>query len=175
LSRKTRRRFFAALGAVAALAVAGIAIAYFTNSGSGSGTATVGTSVALTVNGSTLNTLYPGSSSEVDFTVDNTGSAHQFLNTITLSSVKACVGSGSSWDGTACSNGGTHATGCESFDTSSSSSSDNFSMLPVAAHQDVAPGTGTTVTQHGTLVLNDLNSSQDACKNANLTLGFTTS
>src|SRR5205807_1735106 len=101
---------------------------FFTTSGSGTGTATVGTSSALTVHGSTAGTLYPGTSGTVSFTVDNPSSGHQQLATIHLSAVHACVGTGSSWDGTACTTGGSEATGCETFSNSANSSTANFSM-----------------------------------------------
>jgi hypothetical protein len=173
MSRRTRRRFVAALGAVAAIAAAGFAIAYFTTSGSGSGSATVGTSSALTLHGTISTTLYPGISSPVSFTVDNPSSGHQQLGTIHLSAIHACTGAGSSWNGTACSNSGTEATGCEDFSNTASSTTKDFSMADVVENQDVASGNGTTVTNNGTLLMNDLNSSQDSCKSANLTLSFT--
>jgi hypothetical protein len=173
LSRKTRRRFVAALGAVAALAAAGFAIAYFTTTGSGNGSATVGTSSALTIHGTTSSTLYPGTSTPVNFTVDNPSSGHQLLGTIHLASIHACVGASSTWNGTACSNSGTEATTCEDFSNTASSTTKDFSMADVVSNQDVANGNGQTVTATGTLAMNDLASAQDACKNANLTLGFT--
>ena len=173
MSGKTRRRFFAALGAVAALAAAGFAIAYFTTTGSGSGSATVGTSSALTLHGTISTTLYPGTSSPVSFTVDNPSSGHQQLGTIHLSAIHACTGAGSSWNGTACSNSGTEATGCEDFSNTASSTTKDFSMADVVENQDVASGSGTAVTTNGTLAMNNLNSPQDACKSANLTVSFT--
>jgi hypothetical protein len=173
LSRKTRRRFLVALGAVAALTAAGFAIAYFTTTGSGSGSATVGTSSALTIHGTTTATLYPGTSTPVTFTVDNPSSGHQLLGTIHLAALHACVGASSTWNGSACSNSGTEATTCEDFSNTSSSTTKNFSMADVVSNQDFGTGNGQTVTATGTLAMNDLASTQDACKNANLTLGFT--
>jgi hypothetical protein len=46
-------------------------------------------------------------------------------------------------------------------------------MPDVVANQDVASGNGQAITATGTLTMNDLNSSQNTCKNANLTLNFT--
>jgi hypothetical protein len=46
-------------------------------------------------------------------------------------------------------------------------------MPDVVSNQDLASGTGQNVTATGTLTMNDLTSNQDLCKNASLTLGFT--
>ena len=169
-----RKRRLLVLGAIGVLAVVGVAVAYFTTSGSGTGTASVGTSSALTIHGSSASTLYPGTSSTVSFTVDNPSSGHQQLGTIHLASVKACTGTGSSWNGSACSNSGTEQTTCESSETGASdTNAANFWMADVASNQDFGNGNGQSVTATGTLKMNDLSSSQDACKNANLTLNFT--
>jgi hypothetical protein len=169
-----RKKVVAGLGLLAVLAMAGAAVAYFSASGSGTGSATVGTSSALTLHGTSASTVYPGSSSTISFTVDNPSSSHQLLGTIHLASVKACVGSGSSWNGTSCSNSGTEATTCESVETGASDTTTaNFWMADVVANEDFGSGSGQTVTGTGTLKMNDLSSSQDACKNANLTLNLT--
>jgi hypothetical protein len=160
---------------VLALILVGGAYAYFTTTGTGSAPATVGTSTALTVTGTAASTLYPGTSSTVNFTVNNPSSGHQRLGTISLSGIHACTGTGSSWNGSACSNGGAEQTTCESFDGSASSTTDDFSMQNVVANQDVAPGNNQTVTATGTLTMNDLNSNQNSCQSANVTLSFTAS
>ncbi len=179
MSHITRRliRSKTALAAclVVALVLAGGAYAYFTATGTGSGTATVGASASLTVTGTAASTLYPGTSSTVNFTATNPSSAHQRLGTISLSGVHACTGAGSTWNGSSCSNGGTEQTTCESYDTSASSTTDNFSMQNVVSNQDLPSGTNQTVTATGTLAMNDLSSSQNSCQNANLTLSFTAS
>jgi hypothetical protein len=169
-----RKKLVAVLGLFAVLATAGAAVAYFTATGSGTVTAGVGTSSVFTLHGTSASTLYPGSSSTVSFTVDNTSSAHQLLGTIHLASVKACVGSGSSWNGTMCTNSGTEATTCESVETGASDTNTaNFWMADVPVAADFGPGTGQTVTPTGTLKMNDLSSNQNACENANLTLNLT--
>ena len=174
MSSFTKKRFAGALGAVVAIAAVGVAVAYFTTNGSGSGNATVGSSSALTLNGTSASTLYPGTTSGVTFTVDNPSSGHQQLGTIHLSAVHACVGAGSTWDGTACTNSGSRALGCESVETGGSDTNTaNFYMADVVSNQDFGNGNGQGVTATGTLKMNDLSSSQDACKNANLTLSFT--
>ena len=173
IRRLTRKRTLAVSALLLLLLTAG-AVAYFSTTGSGTGTATVGTGSALTIHGNSASTLYPGTSSTVSFTVDNPSSGHQQLGTIHLASVKACVGAGSSWNGTTCSNSGTEATTCESVETGAAdTNTGNFWMPDVVANQDVGNGNGQAVTASGTLKMNDLSSSQDACKNANLTLNFT--
>lgn len=169
-----RKKVVAGLGLLAVLAMAGGAVAYFSASGAGTGSATVGTSSALTLHGTNASTLYPGTSSTISFTVDNPSSGHQQLGTIHLASVRACIGTGSSWNGTSCSNSGTEATTCESVETGASDTGTaNFWMADVVANQDLASGSGQVVTATGALKMNDLSSSQDACKNANLTLNLT--
>ena len=67
-----KKRTAAILGAVAVLAVAGIAIAYWTTTGSGSGSGAVASSNGtLALHGTITEELTPGSSSPVSFTADN--------------------------------------------------------------------------------------------------------
>ena len=167
------KRGLLALGVVVALATAGSAIAYFTASGSGTGSATVGASTALTIHATSASTLYPGTSSTVSFTVDNPSPGHQQVGTIHLATVKACP-AGDSWTGSACSNSGTEITTCESVETGASDTNTaNFWMPDVVANQNLASGNGQAITATGTLTMNNLSSSQNACQNANLTLNFT--
>jgi hypothetical protein len=141
----SKKRALVALAAVAALAVAGAAYAYFTTTGSGSGSASVGTSSALTIHGTAPDTLYPGTSSVVHFTVDNPSSGHQLVNKIHLDSVSTDAAH------SACVTG-------------------DFTMPDVTANQDVDAGNATAITATGTLTFNNTGVSQDACKDAPLTL-----
>lgn len=161
---------------VAAAAAVG-AYAYFTSTGSGTGTASVGTDTAFSLSGATTGTLYPGTHENVAITVTNSGGGNQQLGTITLTAIHACVGAGSSWNGTSCTNSGTEATGCEDFSAASSNpGTTDFWMAPIAEGQDLAPGTYSDASaspntiNDGTLYMNDRATSQDSCKNANLTL-----
>lgn len=149
--------------------------AYFTANGTGSGTATVGTSSTLTLHGTAGTTLYPGTTSSITFTVDNGSTGHQQLGTIHLAGVKACTGAGSSWNGSACSAGGTEQTSCESVETGASDTNTaNFWMKDVVENQDIAgSSSGVAATNSGTLQMNNLSSAQDSCKNANLYLQLT--
>ena len=170
----TRRKLLAGVSTVGVLILAGAAIAYFSSTGSGTGSATVGTSTAVTLHGSTTGSLYPGNSLTVTFTADNPNSGKVEVGTIHLASVKACVGAGSSWNGSACSNSGTEATTCESVETGATDGNTaNFWMADVPVNAEVTSGNGQSITPTGTLMMNDLSSSQDACKNANLTLNLT--
>jgi hypothetical protein len=153
--------------------------AYFTANGSGSGSASVGTSSTLTLHGATVGTLYPGTTVPISFTVDNPSTGHQQLGTIYLAGVKACVGAGSTWNpGTSsCTSGGTEASGCESVDPGNAgdANASNFYMADVTENQDFAGGaSGASATNGGTLMMNNLSSSQDSCKNANLYLQLAT-
>lgn len=149
--------------------------AYFTTTGAGSGTASVGTSSVLTLHGVAGTTLYPGTTSSITFTVDNPSSGHQQLGTIHLAGVKACVGTGSTWTGSSCSNSGVEATTCESVETGASDTNTaNFWMADVSENQDIAgSASGVAATNSGTLKMNNLSSAQDSCKNANLYLQLT--
>lgn len=166
----TRKRVLGTLSVIGVVAVAGVAYAYFTASGSGTGTATVGTSSALTLHGSTSGSLYPGTSTTVTFTADNPSAGKERVGTITLASVVACD---QAFSGGVCASGH-EITTCESVETGSSDGNTaNFWMPNVVANQEVASGNAQSVTQTGTLTMNDLSSSQDSCKNANLLLNFT--
>lgn len=143
------RKVKVALGAtVASVAIAGAAFAYFTTTGAGTGTGTTGTSTALVIHGTAPATLYPGTSSIVNFTVDNPSTGHQLVNTITLTGVTT---------------DGAHSA-CVVAD---------FTMSPVTSNQDVGPGSAITITATGTLNMANTGVSQDACKNAPLTLNLT--
>jgi hypothetical protein len=165
----TRRRV-ASVGFAAALILAGAAYAYFTASGSGTGTGSVGTTQALTIHGTTGGTLYPGGSTPVSFTADNPSPGKEQIGTIHLASIVACS---AAFSGGACPNGD-EVTGCESVETGSSdTNSANFWMPDVVANQDLASGSGQSVTATGSLKMNDLTSNQNACEGVNLLLNFT--
>jgi hypothetical protein len=180
--RLTKKRL-AALSALFLFLLTAGAIAYFTTNGSGSGSASVGTSSTITLHGSTSGTLYPGTSATVTLTADNPSTGHQQVGTVHLSGIKACtggIGNDSVWNAgtSSCSdsaNGGVEVPGCEDFDNGSSANANahDFYMADVPENQDLAHGNGIALTNNGTLQMNDLNSSQDQCKNANLYLQLT--
>jgi hypothetical protein len=158
------------VGVIGVVALAGAAYAYFTASGSGTGSATVGTSTALTLHGATSPSLFPGSTSTVTLTADNPSGGKERLGTVHLASVVACD---QAFTGTTCASGH-EITTCESVETGSSDgNAANFWMPDVVENQEVAAGNGQTVSTPGSLTMNDLSTSQDSCKSANLLLNFT--
>ena len=165
-----RRKVLGTLGVVGAVALAGVAYAYFSATGSGTGTATGGTSSALTLHGSTSGSLYPGTNTTVTFTADNPSAGKQRVGTIHLASIVAC---NQAFTGTTCASGH-EVTTCESVETGGTDGNTaNFWMPDVAANQDIASGNAQSITATGTLTMNDLTSSQDSCKSVNLLLNFT--
>ena len=140
----TKKRMILLAAVVAVVGAGTTAFAYFTTTGSGSGSASVGSSSAVTLHGTTVDAVYPGTSTEVDFTVDNPSAGHQYVGTIHLDSVTTDVA---------------HNT-CVMSD---------FTMPDVTVNQNFASGSGLAVTATGTLAMAD-NGDQDACQGAPLTL-----
>jgi hypothetical protein len=156
LRRILKKRTAVAVSVVAVLAVAGAAIAYFTNAGTGSGTASVGTSSTVSLAGTITGTLYPaGDPAGVSVLVTNPGSGSQHVGSVHLDSITTDAA---------------HST-C---DVSSSGTNPAFTLTDILVGQDLTksgtPGDHTTVT--GSLQMNDTATSQDTCKNAPLTLHF---
>lgn len=154
MNRVIGKRALIALGGTCALAIAGVAIAYFTTTGSGTGTAAVGSSSAVTLHATVSSTLYPGASSPVTFTVDNPSAGSQRVGTISLASISVDAGHSS------CS---TVITG----------GNPDFAMPAVAVNKTFVPGNGLSVTPAGTLTMNETGVNQDACQGATLTLNLT--
>jgi hypothetical protein len=150
----TRKRALFALGGTCALAVAGVALAYFTSTGSGTGTATVGSSSAVTLHATMSSSLYPGSSSPVSLTVDNPSSGSQRVGTVSLASLSVDAG---------------HST-CSTVITGGNP---DFTMAAVTVNKVFGPGNGQSVTPSGTLTMNETGVNQDACQGATLTLHLT--
>jgi hypothetical protein len=153
-----RKRTFVLLGvaAVAAVIAAVGAYAYFTNAGSGTGSATVGSSSAIAITGSTAGALYPaGPARTVSITLHNTGAGAQYVNTTSLDSIS----------GTTC-------------DTSLNTVGSAFtfanpvSVATTLAADDGAAGGADEVTVTGSLQMNDTGVSQDDCQGDSLTLNF---
>jgi hypothetical protein len=143
-----KRRALVTVGAVGAVAAVGVAVAYFTTTGSGTGSATVGTSSAVTVHGTTATSLFPGTSSTVSFTVDNPSAGSQRVSAIQLESVTTDAG---------------HSA-CVMSD---------FTMPSVTVNQVFPSGNGQAVTATGSLSMANTALNQDACQGAPLTLHLT--
>lgn len=149
----TKKRVVA-ITAVGALALAAGAYAYFSSTGSGTATASVGSSTAMTIKGIVSSNLYPGGSSPVSFTIDNPSSGAQRVGTISLTAIAVDAG---------------HST-CSKVITGGNP---DFTMAPVVVNKVFPSGNGQTVTQTGTLAMNDTGVNQDACQGATLTLSLT--
>jgi hypothetical protein len=149
----TSKRALIAISCIGALAVAAAAYAYFTSTGSGTATAKVGTSSAVTLKGTVTGNLYPGSSSQVSFTVDNPSSGAQRVGTITLTGITVDAG---------------HST-CSAVITGGNP---DFTMPAVAVNATFPAGNGQAVTPKGTLTMNDTGLNQNACQGAELTLAL---
>lgn len=152
--KMSMKRALCTLAGTCALAVAGIAIAFYTTTGSGTGAATAGSSSAVTLHATISSNLYPGSSSPVTFTVDNPSSGAQRVGTVSLASISADAG---------------HST-CS---TAITGGNPDFAMSDVTVNHVFAAGNGQTVTPTGTLTMNETGVNQDACQGATLTLHLT--
>lgn len=151
MNRSTKKRVVFGLAAVAALAIAAGAYGYFSTTGSGTATATVGTSSAVVIKGTVSGNLYPGTSSTVNFTIDNNSTGKQRVGTISLEKITPDA---------------SHST-CS---TLISGGNPDFTMADVAVNKVFGPGAGQAVTQTGSLAMNETGVSQDACQGATLTL-----
>jgi hypothetical protein len=146
-----KKRTALVLSAVAVLAVAGIAVAYWTTTGSGEGSGSVKTSNGtLTLHGTITNALTPGGSSPVSYSADNAGSS-----SLQVGTVKAIVSIDEE-----------HANaGCKASD---------FSIAETAEGQVIpANSSGVALTHAGKIEMADTGVSQDACKGATISLALT--
>lgn len=133
-----RKRILVSVATIAVLATAGVALAYFTSSGTGTGTATVGTVADVTIDPVTIaDTLYPGGSSSVEFTINNSSDTAVQVDKVVADS-PAITGL---------------PAGCEVADFT-------FDDVSVAA---TIPAGG-SVDGSGTLAMANTNVSQDACQ-----------
>ncbi|MGN6190344.1 MAG: hypothetical protein ACTHOE_15750 [Conexibacter sp.] len=146
-----RKRILVPVAAIAALAVAGIAVAYFTASGTGSGTATVGSAGGVTITGVSFDsTLYPGGSTTVRFTINNSSSD----TAVQVGKVIADTRAGT--------NGITGLpAGCSASD---------FTFDDVTVNDSIAAGRSAAET--GTLHFANTSANQDACQGARPTLNL---
>jgi hypothetical protein len=141
------KRALTVLGVVAVLAVAGVAVAFWTASGSGSGSGKAATSNgSLVLHGSISKELTPGSTSPVTFTADNTNSSGLQVGTIhaEVSTDKA---------------------GCTASD---------FVINDTEENQTIpAEKSGVALANDGSIEMVENGENQDACKGATVTLTLT--
>ena len=151
-ARRFGRRATSVVVAIVAIVIVGnVAYAWFSSTGSGSGSGSVGTAANnVAVTGTTSGPLYPGGTVSVSFTASNPATFKQALSTIHLSGVTASGTCDNTW----------------------------FHMTDVTVGADgvlAAGANNASLTETGTLSMDESGTNQDACKNATLTLAFTTS
>jgi hypothetical protein len=151
----TKRRALTILGVVAALAVAGAAIAYWTAGGSGDGTAaTSNPTDQLTVNQTaTLNAMHPGDSPQTlsgDF--DNPTGNAVYVDTVTASIASV-------------EKGGITAVGCDASDF-------DLQNAAMTVGHEVAAGSGQDSWSGATIQFKDKATNQDACKGVTVNLHY---
>jgi hypothetical protein len=146
-----RKTAIGLLGAVAAVVIAAVAIAYWTGSGSGSGSGSVGTVGSVTLTGSVTPGSAPGTAEPVSFTAANATNSPIEVTKVHLVSVTA---------------DGPHA----------ACNTDDFTMADVTQnHQVPAEATAEPLPNEGSLVYANTSVSQDGCKGATLTLTLASS
>jgi hypothetical protein len=148
------KQFRVAAGLVSALAITGIALAYWSNTGAGTGTAAVGTNVPVTVKQtSTITGLYPGGPAQtLSGNFDNTNASKVYVAAVTAT-------------GLAISGAGAGATpACTAADFTLGGTA------PVAA--EVPAGTSQGSWTGLTLAMKDLGTNQDNCKGATVTITY---
>lgn len=136
------------LGVVAILAVAGVAVAFWTTTGAGEGSGKVATSNGtLALHGSITEALTPGGSSPVTFTADNSNSS-----SLQVGTVHAVVKIDAE-----------HAeAGCKASD---------FSIADTVENQVIAAkASGVALAHNGSISMADTEANQDACKGASISL-----
>jgi hypothetical protein len=155
----TKKRVLTALSAVSILAIAAVALAFWTTSGSGSGSATAGSDAGLTVSGDPANGIYPGGSVAVTTTVTNSSSTQkQYVTnlhvTISIDETHAGNGCAASWF---------------TYKADSEGSGDS-NPHAVALNTELAASGTKTVDGH--VFMSDPNTNQDACKGATIKLAY---
>jgi len=156
----TKRRGFVVLGVIAAVVVAGAAIAYWTAGGSGSGTASTSNGTgSLTVNQTgSLTAMYPGDSPQTlsgDFDNPTGNLVHVATVSVSISSVTKAVGA--------------PAGTCDASDYSLTGS-------PMTVNAEVPAGVAQGSWTGATIQFNDKSAvNQDACKGATVNLSYTAS
>lgn len=143
-----KKRTYGVLSAIAILAVAGIAIAYWTTTGKGEGSGSVAASNGtLVLHGTITKALTPGGSSPVTFTADNKGSSSLQVGTVTAVVSVDKV----------------HAEeGCKASD---------FTIEGTEENQTIGAGKeGVALANDGSISMADTEANQDACKGASISL-----
>ena len=152
---KSRGRVIVSLGVLAAMAIAGAAIGYFTTTGSGTGTATVGSSTTLTIvqTGSISGLTPDGPAQPVTYTIANpSANGDQNLGVVsaTVSSVTTV---------------GSNTCAASNFSTSSAGSA----VGTISAGSTFSSSAATEPT----VQMTDTGTNQDGCQGATVNLTLT--
>lgn len=145
-----RKRTLAVAGVITVLALAGIAVAYWSTSGSGSGSGAVAASNGtLALHGTITSQLTPGGKSAVTYTADNANSS-----SLSVGTVHAVVSIDEE-----------HAkAGCLASDFTISDTAEN-QVIP-------ATTSGVALAHDGSIAMADSAANQDACKGATISLAL---
>jgi hypothetical protein len=139
----TKKRVILVAVAALAIGLGTSAFAYFSSTGAGTGTASVGTSSALQLTSDPVGPLYPGGADvPVDVTIHNPGSGSEYVGHVSGSFVTSGGGCQGTW----------------------------FQADGFDADTNLAAGASTTVQTNVRML--DSNSNQDACKNASMTINW---
>ncbi len=140
------------IAVVGLVVAAGVAFAYWTTTGSGSGATTTGTVVPVTVNQtSTITGLAPGLAAQtLSGTFDNSNPGPVYISSVNVTVT------------------GTNKTGCDATDFTIAGNALVNAEIP--SGNGVGSWTGLTVQFKNKVAVN-----QDACKNATVTLAYTSS
>jgi hypothetical protein len=155
----TKRRGFVLLGVIAAVVVAGAAIAYWTAGGSGTGTGSTstGTSNVTVKQTTTLTAMFPGDSAQtLSGNFDNTNPGKTYIGTVTASIASV-------------TKGGVTAVGCSAADFDLKNAAMNVGA-------EISQGTGVGSWSGATIQFkNDPAANQDACKGVTVNLSYAVS
>jgi hypothetical protein len=149
MRRITKRTALLAAGVAVAVASAGVAYAYWTNTGSGTGSASTGTNSAITVKQtSTVTDLAPGlPAQDLYGNFDNSNSSPVYVHSVTVTVT------------------GTNKAGCDASD---------FTLVqPAFVDTEVPAGPAQGSWLGGSIQFKNKSTNQDACKNAVVSLSYT--
>lgn len=151
---KIKKRFAVMVAALVALALGGLAFAYWTQGGTGSGTANAGSTSAITVHQTGSPTgLYPGGpSAALSGTFDNPNA-----NAVHISSVTASI----------------HTLNVQTDLTKPACTAADFAIGGTSGANVVPAGTGVGTWTGLTVSMVDNGLNQDNCKNATVIIDYT--
>jgi|SRR5450631_1529561 len=174
MHKLTRKALAVTVGTIVLLSGAGVAFAYWTNSGSGTGSATsaAGLAALTTTQNGAVTGMAPGAAAQdINFTINNPAGSPQYVTNVVMSVtgatyvIAAGAGTGNTWLNHAA---GASATGCTSAD---------FTLTQPVAGIDV-PTAGLAFTQAtnpikgGRIAMTNSASNQDDCKGTTIALNF---